>query len=160
MSKAFTREDDGAVHVAVARARTHAGPVTPLGARLARERMAELSARLERVSGQERALLEVERERVAVVASAPVGPVAGPRDKHDKRDVVAFGAQVSVRDPQGKDRVVVVASADEIGLVPHAASATSPIARALLGAHAGDVVEFSGPRGLEELTIVDVRFPS
>jgi transcription elongation GreA/GreB family factor len=155
MSKAFTKEDDGGMHVAIGRARAHAGPVTPLGARLARERMAELSARLEHVNGQERALLEVERERVAVVASAPVGPIAAP-----ERGVVAFGAQVSVRDPQGKDRVVVVASADEIGLVPHAASATSPIARALLGAHPGDVVEFSGPRGLEELTVVDVRFPS
>jgi transcription elongation GreA/GreB family factor len=155
MSKAFTREDDGAVHVAVPRSPAHSGPVTPLGARLARERMAELSARLERASGgEERAVLEVERERVAVVASAPVGP------SRAHGDVVAFGAQVSVRDPQGKDRLVVVASVDEIGLVPHAASATSPIARALLGAHAGDVVEFSGPRGLEELTVVDVRFPS
>jgi transcription elongation GreA/GreB family factor len=72
---------------------------------------------------------------------------------------VAFGAEVSVRDPEGKERVVVVASADEIGLVPHAASATSPMARALMGAHPGDVVEFSGPRGPEELTVVDVRFP-
>ncbi len=156
MSKAFTREGDGRdVHVAV-RSRAHAGPITPLGARLARERLLELSSRLERASAaEERALLEVERERVAVVASAPVGATS-PR----QGDVVAFGAQVSVRDPAGKERVVIVASADEIGLVPHAASATSPIARALLGAHPGDVVEFRGPRGLEELTVVGVSFPS
>jgi transcription elongation GreA/GreB family factor len=156
MSKAFTREsDDGGLHAGAARSRAHAGPITPIGARLARERMAELSARLERASGaEERAVLEIERERVAAVVAAPVGPSAAPGD------VVAFGAQVSVRDPEGRQRVVVVASADEIGLVPHAASATSPIARALLGAHAGDVVEFNGPRGLEELTVVEVRFPS
>jgi transcription elongation GreA/GreB family factor len=127
-----------------------------MGARLARERLADLSARLERASGaEERALLEVERERIAVVASAPVGHAAASQG-----DAVAFGAQVSVRDPEGKERVVIVASADEIGLVPHAASATSPIARALMGAHPGDVVEFSGPRGPEELTVVDVRFPA
>jgi transcription elongation GreA/GreB family factor len=155
MSKAFTREDEGGLHAGAARSRAHAGPITPIGARLARERMAELSARLERASGaEERAVLEVERERVAAVVSAPVGHSAA------QGDVVAFGAQVSVRDPEGRERVVVVASADEIGLVPHAASATSPIARALLGAHAGDVVEFNGPRGLEELTVVEVRFPS
>ena len=156
MSKAFTREGEDAGAVAApARPRAHAGPVTPMGARIARERLAELSARLGRASGpEERAVLEVERERVAVVASAPVGPLVA------QGDVVAFGAQVSVRDPGGRERVVIVASADEIGLVPNAASATSPIARALLGAHAGDVVEFSGPRGLEELTVVAVRFPS
>jgi len=154
MSKAFTREDE-ASHGSAGRSRPHAGPVTAMGARLARERLADLSARLERASGaEERALLEVERERIAVVATAPVGHAAA------SGDVVAFGAQVSVRDPEGKERVVIVASADEIGLVPHAASATSPLARALMGAHPGDVVEFSGPRGPEELTVVDVRFPS
>jgi transcription elongation GreA/GreB family factor len=153
MSKAFTREGEGGdVHVAV-RSRAHAGPVTPLGARLAREKLVDLSEKLEHANAaDERARLEVERERVAVVATAPVGaPHQG--------DTVAFGAQVSVRDPAGKERLFFVASADEIGLVPHAASATSPIARALLGAHPGDVVEFRGPRGLEELTIVDVSFP-
>jgi transcription elongation GreA/GreB family factor len=155
MSKAFTREDEGGLHPGAVRSRAHAGPITPIGARLARERMAELSARLERASGaEERAVLEIERERVAAVVAAPVGPAVA------QGDVVAFGAQVSVRDPEGRERVVVVASADEIGLVPHAASATSPIARALMGAHAGDVVEFNGPRGLEELTVVEVRFPS
>ncbi len=156
MSKAFTKEGDEGGHTSAARSRVHAGPITAMGARLARERLAELSARLDRATGtEERAVLEVERERVAVVAAAPVGHAAAAHG-----DVVAFGAQVSVRDPEGKERVVVVASADEIGLVPHAASATSPIARALMGAHPGDVVEFSGPRGLEELTVVEVRFPS
>jgi transcription elongation GreA/GreB family factor len=156
MSKAFTKEGDEGGHAAAARSRVHAGPITVMGARIARERLAELSARLDRASGaEERAVLEVERERVAVVAAAPVGHSAAAHG-----DAVAFGAEVSVRDPEGKERVVIVASADEIGLVPHAASATSPIARALMGAHRGDVVEFSGPRGLEELTVVDVRFPS
>ncbi len=83
----------------------------------------------------------------------------GNAPAHD--DVVAFGAQVRLRDPAGKERVVVVVlPADEIGLVPHAASVTSPIARGLLGAHPGDVVEVDGPRGLEELTVLEVRFPS
>ena len=157
MSKAFTKEEgDEGGHTPATRSRAHAGPITAMGARIARERLAELSARLDRATAaEERAVLEVERERVAVVAAAPVGHAAAAHG-----DAVAFGAQVSVRDPEGKERLVVVASADEIGLVPHAASATSPIARALMGAHPGDVVEFSGPRGLEELTVVEVRFPS
>jgi transcription elongation GreA/GreB family factor len=156
MSKAFTREnDDGGLAQPAVRPRAPTGPVTPMGARLARERLAEVSARLEHADRpEERAVLEVERERVAAVASAPVGPTSGGGD------VVAFGAQVSVRDASGKERLIVVASTGEIGLVPHAASTTSPIARALIGAHAGDVVEFDGPRGHEELTVVTVEFPS
>ena len=156
MSKAFTREnDDGGLAQPAARTRAAVGPVTPLGARLARERLAEVSARLEHAGrSEERAVLEVERERVAAVASAPVGSTAGAGD------AVAFGAQVNLRDAAGKERVVVVASTGEIGLVPHAASTTSPIARALLGAHPGDVVEFDGPRGHEELTVVTVQFPT
>lgn len=156
VSKAFTKDDDGSgfTHPTVP-SRGHAGPVTALGARLARARLAEVTAQLERSSrSDERASLELAVARAASVAAAPVGNAPA----HD--DVVAFGAQVRLRDPAGKERVVVVASADEIGLVPHAASVTSPIARGLLGAHPGDVVEVDGPRGLEELTVLEVRFPS
>ena len=156
MSKAFTRENDDAGLAQPAGRPRAAGPVTPMGARLARERLAEVSARLAQSErSEERAVLEVERARVAALASAPVGHTATAG-----ADVVAFGAQVNLRDEAGKERVVIVASPSEIGLVPHAASATSPIARAILGAHPGDVVEFDGPRGHEELTIVAVQFPS
>jgi transcription elongation factor GreB len=131
MSKAFTKEDDDAgFTLEAARPRSIAGPVTALGARLARD-----------------------RPGFAALAAAPVGPA--PRDP----SVVAFGAEVRVRDGAGKERVVVIASVDEIGLVPHAATAASPFARALMGARAGDVVEVEGPRGLEEVTVERVEYP-
>lgn len=155
MSKAFTKENDesGFAHSA-ARLRASSAPVTPIGARLARERLDEISRRIERSSRPEdRVALEAERDRLSAVAAAPVGPKGGPED------AVAFGAEVAIRDGAGKERKVVVASSSEVGLVPHAATASSPIARALLGAHPGDVVEFEGPRGLEELTVVAVQYP-
>ena len=110
MSKAFTREGDaGGADVAAARSRAHAGPITPMGARLARERLAELSARLGRASGpEERAVLEVERERVAVVASAPVG---SPAAHGGHRGVRRAGERP--RPGRARERVVVVASVDE-----------------------------------------------
>jgi transcription elongation factor GreB len=154
MSKAFTKDDDDAGFTLAARSQVHSGPVTALGSRLARERLSAVSARLERAEGaEERARLEIERDRIASIASAPISAVSA----HD--DVVVFGAEVRVKDASGREREVVVASADEIGLVPHAASVTSPIARALLNARPGDVVEFDGPRGHDELTILSVRFP-
>lgn len=156
MSKAFTKENDeaGFAHSA-ARSRAQSGPVTPIGARIARERLSEVAERIERSSrAEDRAALEAERDWLAAVAAAPVGASPGPHD------VVAFGAQVAIRDASGRERLIVVASSSEVGLVPHAATASSPIARALLGAHPGDVVEYEGPKGLEELTVVEILFPN
>jgi transcription elongation GreA/GreB family factor len=134
MSKAFTREEDDAgftLEVSRRRDGRVAGPVTALGARLARE-----------------------RPGFEAVARAPLCPP--PQDT----GAAALGAQVRVRSRAGAERGVFIASVDEIGLVPHAASATSPLARALMGSRAGDVVEVDGPRGVEELTVVDVRYPA
>jgi len=157
MSKAFTKEDDDAGFT-LETARPHGvvsvGLVTPLGSRLARERLASISASLVDPShAAERAALELERDRIAPVATAKIAPPpVSP-------SVVAFGASVRVRDSTGKERFVFVASVSEIGLVPHAASATSPIARALIGARTGDAVEVDGPRGTDELTVLEIRFP-
>jgi len=131
MSKAFTKEDDDAgFTLEAARPRVVTGPVTALGSTLARARTGF--------------------EAVAAAAIAP---------PPQNRSVVAFGAEVRARDAAGNERIVVIASAEEVGLVPHAATATSPLARALMGARAGDVVEVDGPRGLEELTVERIVYP-
>jgi transcription elongation GreA/GreB family factor len=54
---------------------------------------------------------------------------------------------------------VVIVTPDEVGLVPSAISAASPLAQALLGARVGDTVEVELPRGLEELTVVAIEWP-
>ncbi len=155
MSKAFTKEDDDAgFTLARSPRRAPLGPITPTGARHASERLADVSARLKRSTRlEEQAPLESDRRRLAALAAAVVMPA--PLD----REVVAFGAEVLTRDSRGRERIVVVTSPDEIGLVPHAASVTSPLSRALLGARPGDAVEVEGPRGIEELTVIAVRYP-
>ncbi len=156
MSKAFTKEEQDGPGVATPElhARALRSPVTALGARAARERAGILSARLARaVDAGERAHLELERDRMTALAGRTVARAeAGGR--------VAFGAEVLVRDARGGERTVVLASADEVGLVPGAMSLTSPLARALLGAAKGDRIEWEGPAGTEELSIVHVRFPA
>jgi transcription elongation GreA/GreB family factor len=161
VSKAFTKEDDDGGVAFAAGTRAVPERVTSLGSRLARERLREVAARLERAPpagatdhAGDRAALEIEQQRLGALAQAKVALI--PQDT----SVVAFGAQVRVRDQRGKERVVFLASAEEIGLVPNAASATAPVARALLGARSGDDVELEGPRGPEELTVVDVSFPA
>jgi transcription elongation GreA/GreB family factor len=93
------------------------------------------------------------RARAVALASAMVA--VRPTDE----SAVSFGAEVRFRDSRGRVRTLFLASAGEIGLVPEAASVTSPLARALLGARAGDVVEVEGPSGVESFHVMDVRFP-
>jgi transcription elongation GreA/GreB family factor len=154
MSKAFTRDDDDASFELASRVLVVKGPVTSMGARLAAERIQEITSRLaSETDASARAVLEMERARATALAAAPVAP----RPAHE--DKVSFGAEVRFRDLDGGERIAMLTSADEIGLVPHAASLTSPVARALLGARAGDEVEFHGPRGSESLLLIEVRFP-
>jgi hypothetical protein len=154
MSKAFTREDDDAGFELASRPIVVKGPVTAIGSRLAAARIDEIATRLTvALEPSSRAVLEMDRARAVALASAPVAarPVDG--------DTVSFGAEVRFRDSRGRERVVLIASADEIGFVPHAASVTSPVARVLMGAHSGDVVEWEGPDGPDSLRVLDVRFP-
>lgn len=47
---------------------------------------------------------------------------------------------------------------DEADLKDSKVSVTSPIARALIGKYAGDVVEVQAPSGVHEYEILDVRY--
>jgi transcription elongation factor GreB len=154
MSKAFTREEDDAGFELASRPPVVAGPITAVGARLAADKVREIALRLEsEVEPKARAVLEMDHARAVALAAAPVAV------RPARRDTVSFGAEVRFRDGRGRERVVLVASPGEIGLVPRAASATSRVARALIGARVGDMVELEGLRASENLLILDVRFP-
>lgn len=70
-----------------------------------------------------------------------------------------FGATVDLEDQDTGDalsyQIVGEAEAD---LKTGKISVTSPIARALIGKFAGDVVEFPTPGGMRSLEIIDVRY--
>jgi len=72
---------------------------------------------------------------------------------------VALGARVRVSSDEAPERVVVIVTPDEVGIVPSAISAASPLAQALIGAEVGDVVELELPRGAQELTVEAIEWP-
>jgi transcription elongation GreA/GreB family factor len=148
VSKAFTREDaDASFQSPQPSARLSEARLTAYGARLARERLAEL----ERTGSANEGALPAERLR-GLLEHAEVVRSAGA-------DHVALGARVTARTPTGGKRTVVIVTPDEVGLVPSAISAASPLAQALLGARIGDVVEVELPRGTEELTVLAIEWP-
>jgi transcription elongation GreA/GreB family factor len=75
----------------------------------------------------------------------------------EDRSVAALGAEVTLRDAAGKERVVRLVTPDEVGLVERGASPSSPIGSAVAGKRAGDDVELPG--GVE-LAVVRIAWPA
>jgi transcription elongation factor GreB len=74
------------------------------------------------------------------------------------RDQVFFGATVTYADRRGSEKTITIVGIDEADLDQGQVSWISPIARALLKAHEGDVVELRTPSGIEPIEIVEIRY--
>jgi transcription elongation factor GreB len=73
-------------------------------------------------------------------------------------DQVFFGATVTYANENGDERTVTIVGVDEIDADPGRVSWVSPIARALLKAREGDVVELRTPTGVNRIEIVAIRY--
>jgi transcription elongation factor GreB len=69
---------------------------------------------------------------------------------------VGFGTSVTVEEPDGRRTVYEIVGPDEVEPARGQISAASPVARALLGKRAGDVVVLRRPRGDIDVTVVSV----
>jgi transcription elongation factor GreA len=70
-----------------------------------------------------------------------------------------FGATVHLEDLESGEKVTYqIVGVDEADLKESKVSVTSPIARALIGKYAGDVVGVQAPSGVREYEILDVRY--
>jgi len=75
-----------------------------------------------------------------------------------EQDRVFFGATVSVRDGAGRVSSVSIVGMDEVDPTRGRVSWVSPIARALLKARAGESVTLRTPSGEEELEVLKVEY--
>ena len=70
-----------------------------------------------------------------------------------------FGATVDLEDQESGDPVTYqIVGEDEADIKIGKISVNSPIARALIGKHAGDVAQVQTPGGLREYEVLDVRY--
>lgn len=164
MSRAFVKEGAPEVPVVVPpRPPLPAGVpnyVTPTGLVALRAEKADLERRRadldaedpdasrhrELLTGQLRQLVE------RIAQSQVVDPAT--QDRADIR----FGATVTVRDLEGAERTVRIVGVDEATTADDAVAFTSPYARALTGATAGDTVTLKTPSGDTRLAVVAVRY--
>jgi len=166
MSRAFTKEDAPSEQLLIPpRAPLPDGAtnyVTPAGLTLLREERASLaSARSDLMQQQD----DADRKRALAINA---GQLAALDERIGSARVVTydplpstvrFGAEVTLADESGTERVIVIVGADEAALDERAVAFFSPIARAVMGSEEDDEVSFVSPRGEELLTVVSVRYP-
>jgi transcription elongation factor GreB len=79
-------------------------------------------------------------------------------DRQKNRDQVFFGATVGyVRKDRTQQKTTIV-GIDEADLTNSMISWLSPVARALMKAHVGDVIEFRTPSGAETIEVLSIAY--
>jgi transcription elongation factor GreB len=79
--------------------------------------------------------------------------------KQENVDQVFFGATVDYAADDGDVKTVTIVGVDEVDLDRGHVSWISPVARALLKAKIGDTVPLHTPAGIQQIDILDVRYP-
>ena len=104
-------------------------------------------------------LREIDRRIRFLTKRLDIAEVADP-SLHHGLDQVFFGAQVTYVNQRDETRTVTIKGIDEVDNLSGEISWISPIARALLKARIGDEVQLMTPGGLEQIEVIDVRYPA
>lgn len=104
-------------------------------------------------------LREIDRRIRFLTKRLELAEVTDP-SVHFGRDQVFFGATVTYEDEQAQQRTVTILGIDEADSLQAQVSWVSPIARALIKSHEGDVVKLVTPLGVQEVEILAVSYPS
>lgn len=77
----------------------------------------------------------------------------------DAEGRIVFASTVDLEDLESGQKVTYqIVGEDEADLKEKKVSITSPIARALIGKYAGEVVEVNAPSGIREYEVLEVRY--
>lgn len=148
MSRAFVREtDDEPVELPERPLSPHPNLVTPEGlAAIERENARLAEAHTEAVAGGDKArLAAVARDlRYWTARRASAQVVSAPSNGNPADGAVQFGATVTLRRADGREQTFRIVGEDEAEPSRGTLSYVSPLARALFGKVAGDVVEVGG----------------
>lgn len=75
-----------------------------------------------------------------------------------KSDQILFGASVTIRDENDREKSYSIVGVDEIEVAKGKISWRSPLANALLKKREGDIVTFLSPKGEQEIEVIKVRY--
>jgi transcription elongation factor GreB len=180
MSKAFVKETDDEADLPDERPAVPAGVknyMTPEGHRRMRDELRQL-LRVERPKVVEtvawaagngdrsengdyiygkRRLHEIDRRIRFLSKRLESAEVVDPNQQKN-RDQVFFGATVTYANGRGTEMTITIVGIDEADLDRGQVSWLSPVARALMKAYAGDIVELRAPAGVEQIKVLAIRY--
>jgi transcription elongation factor GreB len=104
-------------------------------------------------------LREIDRRIRFLTKRLEIAEVADP-SVHHGADQVFFGATVCYAQEDGIERTVTIMGIDESDNLAGQVSWVSPIARTLLKARVGDVLQLVTPHGRQEIEVVSVAYPA
>lgn len=147
MSVAFRRESDDEHLEPKFELPIPPGPnlVTPRGLVLLEDKVAQLEASLAATS-EEEARKPVQRDLRYWCTRLATAELTEPRST----EVVGFGCRVDLL-VSGKPRTIELVGHDEADPAAGKLAFTAPLARAVMGAEVGDVVDFGGKEGAVEV---------
>jgi transcription elongation factor GreB len=104
-------------------------------------------------------LREIDRRIRFLTKRLEIAEVTDPSLHHGHTQVF-FGATVTYAEESGTERTITIVGIDEADSLHGQVSWISPIARALLKAQEGDVVKLVTPAGVQEVEVLEVRYPA
>jgi transcription elongation factor GreB len=102
-------------------------------------------------------LREIDRRLRFLTRRLDNAEVVDPASR-ESTDQVFFGATVRYANGAGNELQIAIVGIDEVDLPRGRVSWISPIARALIKAREGDVVQLRTPAGVETIEIIEVRY--
>ena len=103
-------------------------------------------------------LREIDRRIRFLTQRLEIAEVMDPAIHHGS-DQIFFGASVTYLDGTGAQRTVTILGIDEADSSQAQVSWVSPIARTLLKARTGDVLQLVTPIGVVEIEVISVQYP-
>jgi transcription elongation factor GreB len=104
-----------------------------------------------------RRLREIDRRMRFLMKRIEIAEVVDP-GKQKNKDRAFFGATVTYSNSEGEEKTVRIVGIDEARSELGEISWISPVAKALLKAEEGDVVEVHTPRGAERLEVIKIAY--
>jgi transcription elongation factor GreB len=104
-----------------------------------------------------RRLHEIDRRIRFLSKRLESAEVVDPNQQRN-RDQVFFGATVTYATGRGSEMTITIVGVDEADLDRGQVSWLSPVARALMRASVGDIVELRAPAGVEQIEVLAIRY--
>jgi transcription elongation factor GreB len=108
------------------------------------------------IYGKQR-LREIDRRTRFLLKRLEIAEIVDPA-RQQNLDRVFFGATVTYANASDEEKTITIVGVDEVDADNGRVSWISPIARALLKAQEGDVVELRTPHGIEPIEVVEIRY--